>query len=66
VLAYRESKKSDNALFSHLTYIVLQHYLAKEETQNTVHWCFMHATQSNCCSALNFISLEPCLSKATS
>jgi len=55
-----ESKKSDDALFSHLSYLVLQHYLAKEETQKTAHWCFMRATQSNCCRALHFISLEPC------
>jgi len=33
---YWESKKSDNALLSHLTYLVLQHYLAKEKTQETV------------------------------
>jgi len=57
---YWESKKSDDALFSQLTSPVLQHYLAKEETQKTAHWCFAHATQSNCCSALNFLSLEPC------
>ena len=46
--------------FSHLTYLVLQHYLAKEETQKTVHWCIVRATQSNCCSALDFLSPEPC------
>jgi len=34
VKCYQETKKSDNALFSHLTYLVLQHYLAKEETQD--------------------------------
>jgi len=27
--------ESDDALFSHLTYLLLQHYLAKEETQKT-------------------------------
>jgi len=47
-------------LFSHLTYLVLHHYLAKEETQKTAHWCTAHATQSNCCSALDFIYPEPC------
>jgi len=24
------------------------------------HWCFVRATQSNSCSALNFLSPEPC------
>ena len=57
---YRESKKSEYALFSHLTYLVLQHYLAKEETQKTAHRCFVRATQSNCCSAVDFLSPEPC------
>jgi len=42
---------------------MFQHYLAKEETQKTVHWCFVHATQSNCCSALDFLSPEPCPQK---
>jgi len=32
-------KKSDDALLSRITYLVLQHYLAKEETQKTAHWC---------------------------
>jgi len=31
-----EAKKSDNALFSHLTYLLVLHYLAKQETQNCV------------------------------
>ena len=57
---HRESKRSDDALFSHLTYLVLLHYLAKEETNDTAHWCTVHATQSNCCNALNFLSPEPC------
>jgi len=30
---YEETKKSDDALFSHLTYLVVLHYLAKQETQ---------------------------------
>jgi len=30
---YEESKKSGDALFSHLTYLVVLHYLAKQETQ---------------------------------
>jgi len=51
-------------LFSHLTYLVLQHCLAKEETLKTAHWCFMHATQSNCCSTLYFLFLEPCPPKS--
>ena len=56
---YWESRKSDDALCSHLTYLVLQHYLAKEETQKkTAHWCFVHVTQSNCCSVLDFLSLN--------
>jgi len=42
---------------------LLQHYLAKEETQKTAHWCFVHATQSNCCSVLDFLSPEPCPQK---
>jgi len=29
----QESKKSDDALFSHLTYLVVLHYLAIQETQ---------------------------------
>jgi len=56
---YWESQKSDDALFSHLTYLVLQHYFAKEETQKTAHWCIMLVTQFNCCSALDFLSPEP-------
>jgi len=39
---------------------VLQHWLEKEETQQTAHWCIVHATQSNSCSALDFLSPEPC------
>jgi len=39
---------------------VLQHYLAKEETQKTAHWCIVHTAQSNCCSAVDFLSPEPC------
>jgi len=42
---------------------VLQHYLAKEETQKAAHWCFVRATQSNCCSALDFLSPVPCPQK---
>ena len=57
----RPTFESDNALFSHLTYLVLQHYLAKEETQKMAHWCIVHATQSNCCSVFDFLSAEPCL-----
>jgi len=30
----------------------------KQETQKTAHWCFVHETQSNCCSALDFLSPE--------
>jgi len=56
---YRESKKFD------LTYLVLQHYLAKEETQKTAHWCIVCATQSNCCSTLDFLP-EPCPSRLNS
>ena len=37
-----------------------QHYLVKEETQKAVHWCFVRATQSNYCSADDFLSAEPC------
>jgi len=55
---YRESKKSDDVLFSHLTYLVLLHYLAKWETQKTSHWCIVHATQSNFCSALDLVYPE--------
>ena len=55
--------KSYDALFSHLTYLVLQHYLAKEETQKTAHLWFVHATQSNCYSTLDFLSPEPCPQK---
>ena len=46
--------------------VVLQHYLAKEEIQKTAHWCFVRATQSNCCSALDFLSPVPCPPKAPS
>jgi len=56
------SEKSDDALFSHLTYLVLQHYRATEETQKT-NACFVRATQSNCCSVLDFLSPEPCRQK---
>ena len=54
--------KSDDALFSHLTYLVLQHYLAKEETQKTAHCCIVRATheQSNCWSTVDFLFSEPC------
>jgi len=54
------NQKSDDALSSHLTYLVLQHYLAKEETQMTAHWCFVRTTQSNCRCALDKFSPEPC------
>jgi len=47
-------------LFSHLTYLILQHYLAKEEAQKREHWHVVCATQSNCCSAVGFLSPEPC------
>ena len=46
--------------FSHIIYLVVLHYLAKEETKKTAHWCFLRATQSNCCSALDFLSPVPC------
>jgi len=39
---------------------MLQHYLAKYETQKTAHWCIVRATQANCCSTLDFLSPEPC------
>jgi len=55
-----EKVRTQMMLFSHLTYLVLQHYFAKEETQKTAYWCFVHATQSNCCSALGFLSPVPC------
>jgi len=32
--------------------LVLLHYLTKQKTQKTAHWCIMRATQSNCCSAI--------------
>ena len=32
---YKESKESDDALFFHLTYLVVLHYLAKQETQKS-------------------------------
>jgi len=51
---------------SHLTYLVLQHYLAKEETQKTAHWYTVRATQSNCCNVLNFLSRKPCRLRAMS
>jgi len=47
-------------MFSHLTYLVLLHYLAKDETQKTAHWCIVRATQSKCCNAVDFLSPEPC------
>jgi len=46
--------------FPNLTYLVLQHYIVKEETQKTARWSIVRATQSNCCSTLNFLSPEPC------
>jgi len=48
----QKSKKSDDVLFFHLIYLVLQHYLVKEKTQKTAHWCIVHAAQSNYCRAL--------------
>jgi len=34
--------------------------------RKTAHWCMciVHATQSKCCGALNFLSLKPCLPTA--
>jgi len=43
---YWASKKSRDALFFHLTYLVLQHYLVKEETQKTAHWCIVREHSS--------------------
>jgi len=57
---YLGSKKSDDALLCHLTYLVLLHYCAKLEAQRTEHWCIVRATQSNCCSAIDFLSPESC------
>jgi len=54
------TKKVRNQMMLFPTSPVLQHYLAKDETQKTVHWCFVHATQFNCCSALDFLSPVPC------
>jgi len=51
---------SDDALFSHLTYLAFSITLQKRKTQKTAHWCIVRATQSNCCNALNFLSPEPC------
>ena len=46
--------------FFHLTCLLLQHYLGKEETHKTAHWCFVRATKSDYCNALDFLSPEPC------
>jgi len=51
-------------LFSHKTYLVLLYYLAKQETQKTAHWCTVRATQSNCCSAIDFLTPKPCLQQS--
>ena len=60
----KEKARNQTVLcFPTITYLVLQHYLVKEETQNRAHWCYVHATQSNCCSALDFLSPEPCPQK---
>jgi len=56
-------KQEIRRLLSHFIYAVLQHYLAKEETQKTAHWCIVRTTQSNWCSALDFLSPEPCYYK---
>jgi len=41
-----------------LTFLVLfERYL---ETQKTAHWCIVRETQSNFCSALDFVYPEPC------
>jgi len=37
--------------------------LRKRKPRNQEHWCFMHAKQSNCCRALDFLSLELCPQK---
>jgi len=47
-------------LLSHRTSLVTQHYLMKEETQKTEHWCIVRATQSNCGSTVDFLPPEPC------
>jgi len=31
---------------------------------DTAHWCIVCATQSNCCSTINFLSPEPCLQQS--
>ena len=49
---YGESWKSDDALFSHLTCIVLRHYLAKEETQETAHWCIVRGVTGQLADAI--------------
>jgi len=36
------------------------HYLAKQETQKTVHWCIVRATFANFCSTVDFVYPEPC------
>ena len=46
-------------MFSHFTYLVLLHNLAKQETQKTMHWNIVRTTQSNFCSALDFVYPEP-------
>ena len=60
-----EKGRNPTMLFSHLIYLMLQHYLAKVETQKTAHWCTVRSTQSNC-SALIFLSVEQCPLKALS
>jgi len=46
-------------VFSHFTYLVLLHNLAKQEIRKTVHWNIVRTTQSNFCSALDFVYPEP-------
>jgi len=60
VMLQRNVKCEEVWIVSHFTYLVLQHYHAKEETQKTANWCFGRATQSNCCSAFGFLSTESC------
>jgi len=57
-----ESGKSDDALFSHLTYLVLLHYLAKQETQKTAHCsalCMQHSPTAAALSTSFLLNYAP-------
>jgi len=54
-----EKVRNQMVLFSHFTYLVLLHYLAKQETQKTVHWCILCVPHSPTAAALSTSFIMP-------